>query len=239
MTRSNHTIPDHQKFYGRRKGHTLSGRQQELMESLLPELLIQVDLESSAPINPHGLFDGPREEVWFEVGFGKGEHMRWQVEANPNIGMIGCEPYINGVAGLLTHIEDTQCKAIRLYDDDARHILRRLPEASIDKFFLLHPDPWPKRRHAKRRFLSPENLDEIARVLKDEGEFRVAHDLPIYQEWIAIQMCQRTDFIWTAESRGDWTIRADDWPETRYEAKSKREGRTPLYFRYKRRSRQG
>ena len=160
--------------------------------------------------------------------------MCWQTEQNPTIGMIGCEPYLNGVAGLLAHIDDTGSTAIRIYDDDARHVLKRLPDASIDKFFLLHPDPWPKRRHAKRRFLSPENLDEIARVLKDGGEFRVAHDLPVYQEWIALQMSQREDFIWSAKGRGDWLNRADDWPETRYEAKSKREGRVPHYFRYNR-----
>jgi len=222
------------KYYGRRKGHALSGRKQSLVESLLPAISVEIEGIKDGALDPKSLFTTAPKEVWLEVGFGKGEHMVWQTEHNSTIGMIGCEPYLNGVAGLLSHIDDTKNDAIRIFGEDARYLLPLLPDASITKFFLLHPDPWPKRRHAKRRFLCPENLDQIARVLVDGGEFRVAHDLPVYQEWISLQMSPRDDFVWQAEGRSDWLDRADDWPETRYEAKAKREGRTPMYFRYRR-----
>jgi len=222
-----------QKYYGRRKGHALSDRQQTLMDTLLPKISITLTADEEEPLDPHGLFPKSTKEIWMEVGFGKGEHMVWQVTHNPDVGLIGCEPYLNGIAGLLAHIDDTKSEAIRIYADDARHLLPRLPDACLTKFFLLHPDPWPKKRHAKRRFLNQETLDQIARLLVDGGELRVAHDLPVYQEWIMLQMIQRSDFLWCAEKQDDWQIRPDDWPETRYEAKSKREGRTPLYFRYR------
>jgi len=225
------------KYYGRRKGHTLSGRKQSLVETLLPAISVDIDGVEEGALDPKSLFTAPPKEVWLEVGFGKGEHMVWQTEHNNDIGMIGCEPYLNGVAGLLSQIDDTKNDAIRIFGEDARYLLELLPDASITKVFLLHPDPWPKRRHAKRRFLCPDNLDQIARLLVDGGEFRVAHDLPVYQEWISLQMSERDDFVWQAKGRSDWIDRAEDWPETRYEAKAKREGRTPMYFRYRRAAR--
>lgn len=220
------------RFYGRRKGNKLSGRKQALMDELLPA--ISVDLEGTAPktLDASALFDKVPGRIWLEIGFGKGEHMAWQAKANPDVGMIGCEPYLNGVAGLLTQIDDDEISNIRIYGDDARHVLDALPDASVEKVFLIHPDPWPKFRHAKRRFAGPDNLDRIARILVDGGEFRCGTDHPVYREWVALQMANRDDFEWMAERPADWSTRAEDWPETRYERKALEGDAT--YFHYKR-----
>ncbi len=205
------------------------------MDDLLPRISVPVDLEKEAApgdMDPKAMFEPSVSACWLEIGFGKGEHLAWQADHNPGVGLIGCEPYLNGVAGLLTYIEEEGINNIRVYGDDARHVLSRLPDASIDRVFLIHPDPWPKRRHARRRFVNPPNLDQIARVLSDDGEFRVGTDHPIYREWTAIQMSLRSDFEWRADNPEDWLKRPEDWPETRYEAKAL-EGRA-TYFRYRR-----
>ncbi len=225
--------PPEQRFFGRRKGPALSDRKQGLIDELLPGISVPVDLEQEAApgqLKPADIFSGDARAFWLEIGFGKGEHLAWQAENHSHVGLIGCEPYLNGVAGLLTHIEEEGIDNIRVYGDDARHVLSRLPDASIDRVFLLHPDPWPKRRHARRRFVNPSNLDQIARVLVDNGEFRVGTDHPVYREWTAIQMSLRSDFEWLASTPEDWLVRPQDWPETRYEAKAL-EGRA-TYFRY-------
>ena len=227
--------PPELRFFGRRKGPALSDRKQGLMDGLLPRISVPVDLEKEATagdIDPRALFTEAPRASWLEIGFGKGEHLAWQAATHPDVGLIGCEPYLNGVAGLLTHIEEEGIDNIRVYGDDARHVLSRLPDASLERVFLLHPDPWPKRRHARRRFVNPPNLDQIARVLVDDGEFRVGTDHPIYREWTAIQMNLRGDFEWLADGPDDWLVRPEDWPETRYEAKAL-EGRA-TYFRYRR-----
>lgn len=232
--------PPELRFFGRRKGPALSDRKQSLMDDLLPRISVPVDIEKEAApgdMDPAAMFDPPVHACWLEIGFGKGEHLAWQAGHNPEVGLIGCEPYLNGVAGLLTHIEEEGINNIRVYGDDARHILSRLPDASLERVFLIHPDPWPKRRHARRRFVNPPNLDQIARVLVDDGEFRIGTDHPIYREWTAIQMSFRSDFEWLANSPEDWLTRPDDWPETRYEAKAL-EGRA-TYFRYRRQPRNG
>ena len=220
------------RFYGRRKGHNLSPRKQAMMDELLPQISVDLAEVGDTSLRPLSLFGSAQTRVWLEIGFGKGEHMAWQAERNPGVGFIGCEPYLNGIAGLLGHIDDNDIDNIRIYGDDARHILAALPDASIDRLFLLHPDPWPKTRHAKRRFVGPKNIDEIARVLKDGGEFRVGTDHPVYREWTALQMARRPDFEWTAETAADWSVRPADWPETRYENKSLKEGRPATYFRF-------
>lgn len=223
--------PPERRFFGRRKGKAFSGRQQDLLDTLLPEISVPASEDSSA-IDTESLFRGKAKQVWLEIGFGKGEHIAWQAEHNPDVGLIGCEPYMNGVVGLLTHIDERGLDNIRIYADDARHVMWGLPDASVDRVFLIHPDPWPKKRHARRRFVNPSNLDDIARILKDDGEFRVGTDHPIYREWTALQMAQRSDFEWLAEGPEDWTIRPDDWPETRYEVKAI-EGKA-TYFRFRR-----
>lgn len=232
--------PPEQRFFGRRKGPSLSDRKQGLLDELLPRISVPVDLETKAKpgaIQPRNLFTPKPLACWLEIGFGKGEHLAWQAGHHPDVGLIGCEPYLNGVAGLLSHIEDEGIDNIRVYGDDARHVLRRLPDASIERVFLLHPDPWPKRRHARRRFVNAPNLDQISRVLADGGEFRVGTDHPVYREWTALQMSLRPDFNWLAHEPADWLVRPDDWPETRYEAKAL-EGRA-TYFRYRRTPRSG
>ncbi|PCI62741.1 MAG: tRNA (guanosine(46)-N7)-methyltransferase TrmB [Kordiimonadales bacterium] len=224
--------PPEQRFFGRRKGKTLSPRQYSLVDRMMPEIGVVLPGGSGAPFVPSDMYSTPKTKIWLEIGFGKGEHIAWQAKANPEIGLIGCEPYLNGVVGLLQHIDEGEIDNIRVYGDDARHVIRALPDASVERVFLLHPDPWPKKKHAKRRFVNPANLDDIARILKDGGEFRVGTDHPLYREWTSIQMTARSDFLWLAEGPQDWLVRPDDWPETRYEAKAL-EGKA-TYFRFAR-----
>lgn len=219
------------RFFGRRKGKNLSSRKQGLMDTLLPRISVRLP-QGDDLLNPHTLFDTPKRALWLEIGFGKGEHLAWQARANPDVGLLGCEPYLNGIAGLLTHIEEGGIENIRVYGDDARHVIWKLPTASVERVFLLHPDPWPKARHARRRFVGPKNLDDIARILVDGGEFRVGTDHPIYREWTVLQMSERTDFAWLNPDPEQWHERPGDWPETRYEAKAL-EGRA-TYFRFRR-----
>ncbi|UTW55097.1 tRNA (guanosine(46)-N7)-methyltransferase TrmB [Kordiimonas sp. SCSIO 12610] len=221
-----------QRFFGRRKGPTLSNRQTDLINGLLPKITIEAQKQKTphTPLNTRALFD-ECDDIWLEIGFGKGEHIAWQAENNPSVGLIGCEPYMNGVASLLDKVEANNLMNVRVYSDDARHILWHLPDASVSKVFLIHPDPWPKKRHARRRFVNPDNLDDISRILKPGGEFRIGTDHPIYREWTMIQMANRNDFIWTAENPVDWQKRPDDWPETRYEVKAM-EGKA-TYFIFK------
>lgn len=225
------TIPE-RRFFGRRKGASFSQRQQGLLDTVLPRLSVPIPDGKEAMIDLDDLFGSKPKQVWLEIGFGKGEHLAWQAQANPDVGLIGCEPYLNGVVGLLSHIEENGLENIRIYSDDARHVMWALPEASVDRIFLIHPDPWPKKRHARRRFVNPENLNDMARILKDGGEFRVGTDHPMYREWTAIQMAERSDFEWLAEGPADWLTRPEDWPETRYEVKAL-EGRA-TYFRFRR-----
>ncbi|WP_262693681.1 tRNA (guanine(46)-N(7))-methyltransferase TrmB [Kordiimonas aquimaris] len=226
--------PEH-RFFGRRKGPALSDRKQSLIDDFLPTISVPIEDPTSDQIvllNLDELFPQKPRAIWLEIGFGKGEHLAWQATNNADVGHIGCEPYMNGVAGLLSHLYDNKIDNVRVYGDDARHVIKRLPDASVERVFLLHPDPWPKRRHARRRFVNRFNLNELARILVDGGEFRVGTDHPIYREWTALQMANRDDFEWLAAGPDDWLVRPDDWPETRYEAKAL-EGHA-TYFRFKR-----
>ena len=238
MTKSNtsktpHTVPE-QRFFGRRKGPSLSARKQGLVDDLLPKISVQIPAPD-ALLDPKDIFEPAIKEVWLEIGFGKGEHLAWQAQNHSHVGIIGCEPYLNGVAGLLTAVEENALNNIRIYGDDARHVMWALPDASIDRVFLLHPDPWPKVRHARRRFVNPKNLNDLARIMKDGAELRIGTDHPIYREWTCAQMAWRDDFTWLASTPKDWLTRPDDWPETRYEAKALEGYAT--YFRYIRNSR--
>ena len=217
-------------LYGRRRGHKLRPGQQQLFDTLLPHLRIDLN-------DPVESVDNEDTELWLEIGFGGGEHLAAQAEARPDIAMIGCEPFENGVASLLGHIEDRGLKNIRIHDDDARQLVEVLPEASVSRAFLLFPDPWPKSRHARRRFVSPENLSDLARVLKDGAEFRVATDHVGYCRWALSQLLKHPDFDWQAEQPVDWQQRPTDWPPTRYEQKAIDQGRKPVYFRFRRKSR--
>ena len=217
------------RLYGRRQGHALRQGQAALIEDLLP----RVAVPDTGSLDATGLF-GDDRPMWFEVGFGAGEHLATQAAANPGVGLIGCEPFLNGVVGALSHIDKSGLVNVRLHMGDALDVLERLPDACLDRLFLLHPDPWPKARHAKRRFVNPGPLDVIAAKLKPGGEFRLGTDHDIYCRWALMQMAKRRDFHWLAESSTDWQTRPADWPQTRNEAKARRLGHEVWYFRYQR-----
>jgi tRNA (guanine-N7-)-methyltransferase len=221
-------------FYGRRHGKTLRAGQKALLETRLAELAppgVSVDDNPDrAPIDPGAMFPGKRE-IWLEVGFGGGEHMLAQAAANPDVGLIGCEPFINGVAMLLAAIERDGVANVRIHAGDARFLLDVLPDASIGRFFLLYPDPWPKMRHWRRRFIDDANLDALARVLRPGAGFRIATDIDAYVRHTRKHFARRDDFAPDPahpDERTPW----DDWPGTRYEAKALREGRRPTYLSY-------
>jgi len=217
------------QVHGRIKGGKLSARKQALCDQLLPRLRISPSDEKNS-LAPLELFVSGTKRVWLEIGFGGGEHLAWQAAQNPDIGFMGCEPFLNGVAKLLVFIDEQGLENIRIRDDDAVQLLEALAPSSIDRLFLLHPDPWPKKRHHKRRFISQVNLDLIAKVLKPGAELRFASDIPHYVAWTLQHMARRSDFQWTAQSCKDWRTRPADWPATRYGQKALREGRPPAHL---------
>lgn len=219
------------KFYGRRKGRPLRPGRQSLVETLLPDIAIPTDRPD---LDPHSLFDSPVDKVWLEVGFGGGEHLAALAKRHPEIGFLGCEPFINGVAKLLSAVEEDGLRNVRILADDARLLMAALQPASLDRLFVLFPDPWPKRRHWARRFVGPDNLPEMARILRPGGELRIATDHPGYLDWILAHLIRSPDFDWLAERSSDWLIPPDDWQSTRYEMKSLA-GR-PHYLRFLRRA---
>ncbi|MFS0738457.1 tRNA (guanine(46)-N(7))-methyltransferase TrmB [Sphingomonas sp. 1P06PA] len=218
------------RLYGRRQGHALRQGQAALVEGLLPV----VSVPATGPITAAGLFGGDRP-LELEIGFGAGEHLAGQAAARPDHGFIGCEPFLNGVVGALSHIDRGVLKNVRLHMGDALDVLDRLAPASLDRAYLLHPDPWPKARHAKRRFMNDGPIALIASRLKPGAEFRFGTDHPVYVRWAMLIMGRSPDFEWLGEHPQDFLIRPDDWPETRYEAKARRIGHEVWYFRYRRR----
>lgn len=220
-----------QRLYGRSSGHKLRLGQQALMDELLPAIAVPAEGEISA----QRLF-GDERTLHFEVGFGGGEHLAHRADLLPDHGFIGCEPFVNGVATALGHIRDRRLANIRLHMGDALEVLQRVPDGALSFLYLLHPDPWPKVRHAKRRMMNDGPLGLIAAKLKAGGEFRLATDHPIYLDW-SLMVMQRHEgqFEWLAEAPCDFLDPPGGWIETRYGAKSRREGRRPYYFRYRRR----
>jgi tRNA (guanine-N7-)-methyltransferase len=210
----------------------LSARKERLLKELLPNL--SLPLEEPAPRTLPRLFPQDAAEVWFEIGFGSGEHLLWQAEHNAHVGLIGCEPFINGVASLLGGIEENGLASIRVHKGDARDVLPWLPDASIGRLFTLFPDPWPKARQKKRRLLTREMVAEFARVLKPGAELRFASDDGDYAAQALLALLASGAFQWTARRASDWRMRAPDWPETRYERKALREGRKPAYLTFRR-----
>jgi tRNA (guanine-N7-)-methyltransferase len=217
------------RLYGRSKGRPLRAGQAALIEELLPALSVPGD----GAIDARTLF-GDERPLHFEIGFGAGEHLAWRADLLPDHGFIGAEPFLNGVAAALAAIRDYGLANVRLHMGDALEVLERLPDASLRFVYLLHPDPWPKARHAKRRMINPGPLDLIAAKLQSGGEFRLGTDDPIYCRWAMMVMNGRRDFDWLAERAADFLTRPGGWPETRYEAKARREGREVWYFRYAR-----
>jgi tRNA (guanine-N7-)-methyltransferase len=220
------------RSYGRRKGRPLSARKEHLLKELLPGL--RLDLKTPAPGRFRGLFPVPVGEVWLEIGFGSGEHLLWQAEHHKDVGLIGCEPFINGVASLLGALETRGLETIRIHDGDAREVLTWLPDHSVGRIFMLFPDPWPKKRQMKRRLLAAETVEELARVLAPGTELRFASDDADYAAAALALIGQSGAFTWLATRPADWRERAADWPETRYERKALSEGRTPIYLRWRR-----
>ena len=233
MSDSNGDRPDHGErsagaFFGRRKAKPLTELQQGLQDRVLPDLLI--DIAKPAPADPAELFGQQPKAVRLEIGFGGGEHLVSEAGRSRDTGFIGVEPFINGVAKALVGIDENDLSNIRIYDQDATRLLDWLPGESISRIDLLYPDPWPKRRHWKRRFVNRDNLDRFARVLKKGGEFRFASDIEHYVNWTLRLVAANGEFDWTALRASDWNDPWEGWVRTRYEQKAIREGRRPAYF---------
>lgn len=220
-------------FFGRRKGRPLREQQATTLADGLAGLAI--DLTQPAPSNSLSLFSAPVEAVRLEIGFGGGEHLLFRAKESPSIGLIGVEPFINGMAKVTSVLGANPVGNVRLYDEDATHLLDWLPEQSLDGIDLFYPDPWPKKRHWKRRFVSDASLDHFARVLKPCGVFRFASDINTYVNWTLQHIERHEAFDWRAQSADDWRNPYEGWPGTRYEAKALREGRTPAYLTFVRR----
>jgi tRNA (guanine-N7-)-methyltransferase len=218
-------------FFGRRKGHKLRLHQANLIENLLPRLAL--DITQPSPPDLARLFEPPADEVRLEIGFGGGEHLIAEARAFPRTGFIGCEPYVNGMAKILTQIEAHKIGNIRLFAGDAAELLAWAPPRALARIDLIHPDPWPKRRHWKRRFVQDATVAAMARVLKPDGEFRFVSDIDDYGAWTLRHVLRSPDFDWTAERASDWRLPWADYTMTRYGTKAEREGRRAAYLRFR------
>jgi tRNA (guanine-N7-)-methyltransferase len=219
-------------FFGRRKGHKLRAHQSALMATLLPRLA--VDVAQPPPADLRALFPVPVDDVQLEIGFGGGENMIAQATARPRTGVIGVEPFVNGMAKALAAIEAAQLRNIRLHFDDATGLMAWLPEASLARIDLIHPDPWPKRRHWKRRFVQDASVAQFARILRRGGEFRFVSDIADYAAWTLRHFMASKDFVWTAERADDWRKGWPDFIGTRYHAKAAREERSSCFLIFRR-----
>lgn len=217
-------------FFGRRKGHRLRPHQSDLMAHLLPRL----SFDPARRSDPTALFGPPVDEIRIEIGFGGGEHLVAEALARPRTGFIGCEPYVNGMAKILSPIEAHDINNIRLFAGDAADLLAWLPQASLARIDLIHPDPWPKRRHWKRRFVQDATIAEMARVLRPGGEFRFVSDIDDYGAWTLSHFARSPDFLWLAERADDWRNPWPGYTMTRYGRKAMREGRRATYLRFRR-----
>ena len=222
----------HGSFFGRRKGHKLRIHQADLIDNLLPHLAL--DITGEAPGNAREIFDPAASDVRLEIGFGGGEHLAAEAQNFATTGFIGCEPYVNGMAKILAQIEAGNIANIRLFAGDAAELLAWLPPASLSRIDLIHPDPWPKRRHWKRRFVQDRTIAAMARVLKVGGEFRFVCDIDDYCAWTLAHLMRSPDFLWTAERAIDWRQPWDGYTMTRYGRKAEREGRVAAYLRFRR-----
>lgn len=235
---------DEFKFFGRRKGRKIRKAKTSLLERFLPHLQIS----ENSVISPQ-LFDIPVERICLEIGFGGGEHLAGVSLLYPHTGFIGAEVFQNGIANLLSLITGIKQNSqvpddikllpertdnIKIYSDDVRKLFKRIPDGLLDTVFLLFPDPWPKNRHADRRFVNPDNLAELARIIKKGGTLLIATDHPIYKCWTLEQMHNHPSFVWTAQKSDDWRNPPADWVETKYQQKAIREGRRPVFLEYRR-----
>ena len=232
--------PDHQlpktrsgeprAFFGRRSGKKLHGGQQAIFDASLPALEIVLD----GPLDPRSLFPDAKELV-VEIGYGGGEHLALEAGLHPQTGYIGCEVFTGGIGKMVQTIAARELDNIRLFTDDALKLLMAMPDASLDAVYLLYPDPWPKTRHHKRRFVSPTTLAELARVIRPGGRFFFATDIEDYANWTLAHVLRAPGFAFETQSPGDWHQPYPDWQATRYEQKARREGRmVSFYFTFRR-----
>ncbi|MFA7597360.1 MAG: tRNA (guanine(46)-N(7))-methyltransferase TrmB [Novosphingobium sp.] len=218
------------RLYGRAKGKKLRKGQQDLADRLLP----QISVPDDGPITAERLFSQPAP-LHFEIGFGAGEHLAYRADLLPDHGFVGCEPFLNGVVGALGHIRDMGLANVRLHMGDALEVLSRVPDGTLSFLYLLHPDPWPKARHAKRRMMNDGPVAMFAAKLKPGGEFRFGTDHPVYLRHALMVMRRHRDtFEWLADSPASFLRRPGGWCETRYEAKARQQGHEVWYFRWKR-----
>lgn len=236
------------RFYGRRKGKKLKPSREVLLDSFLPKVRLP-EITGRTEIDPSSCFPFPVKSVWLEIGFGGGEHLAEQSRRRPETGFIGAEVFLNGVTSLLTHLTGMERRGdvdenvglaggrvdnVRVYDEDVRDILPCFKTGSFERIYVLFPDPWPKRRHAGRRFIGPGNLPVLARLLKSGGELRVASDDMNYIRWSLEHLMKSEDFEWTAQTADDWRKPPADWVNTRYEMKALAKGKKPVYLVFKR-----
>ena len=224
--------PPEKRLHGRRKGRPLSPRRTGVVARMRTE--IGLDPTTPSPGDAAALFPVPVGDVRLEIGCGAGEHLVHEAKGAPGTGFIGVEPFEQGFARMAAAIDEAGLRNVRIFSDDATLILDWLPDASLARVDLLYPDPWPKRRHWKRRFISDANLDHIARALRPGGELRVASDIPAYIDWTLLTVLPRREFDWTARRADDWRRPWEGWPGTRYEAKAIRAGRVPAYLTFER-----
>lgn len=229
------------KFFGRRKGRTIRKAKQSLTDKFLPKIRVGVE---NMP-NLLDCFGFKPEKIMLEIGFGDGQHLAGQAKLHPQDAFLGVEVFQNGIANLLSLLtgvkegnnlpedfvlEEGRSDNVRVFDDDVRLLFSHIPDETFDKIFVLFPDPWPKKKHAPRRFINPQNLDSLSRILKKGGILRVATDHPIYKPWALRQLCARDDFKWTAKCSNDWRLPPADHVETKYQKKAIAEGRRPVFF---------
>ncbi len=224
-------MPQQRLIYGRRQGHRLRPERRRLLAERLPAL--QIELPAEGRLEPASWF-GDGRPLWLEIGFGGGEHLAAQAAAHPEVGLIGCEPYINGVARLVAHVAASGLGNVRIVIDDARLLLAALPDGCLARLFVLFPDPWPKLRHHKRRIVNPATVAEFVRLLRPGGELRLATDDPDYASAMLACLQRAPALAWQARRPADWRTRPEDWPPTRYEQKALAAGRQPVYLRCQR-----
>ncbi|MGI9479504.1 MAG: tRNA (guanosine(46)-N7)-methyltransferase TrmB [Hyphomicrobiaceae bacterium] len=217
------------RSFGRRRARKLSSRQNDLLVEGLRHYAL--DMSGRPPTPLTDLFPSATE-VWLEVGFGGGEHLLWQAREHPTVGILGCEPFIDGVVKAIDGSLADGIENIRIHADDVRDILHWIPTASIARIFILFPDPWPKKRHTKRRLVNPDLIRELARITRTDGELRLATDIPDYARAMLLAIRKEQSFRWLARQASDWRTRTKDWPETRYEQKATREGRKRYFLRF-------
>ena len=220
------------RSFGRRVGRAMSPRQAQLWQTVLPACTL--DLRRAAPPDLATVFVKPVTETWLEIGFGGGEHLLWQAMHNPTVGHIGCEPFRDGVIKVLDAIDTHKLDNIRVHADDARDVLRWLRAGSISRAFVLFPDPWPKKKHQKRRLVNANLLAALARVLRPGGQLRLGTDIADYARTMLMAARHQSQLSWSAQTADDWRVRPADWPQTRYEAKAVREGRSSCYLLFER-----